>query len=87
MNRYLIESPHTAENCSQAVKDVHAAGYLHYFEWGCDDDDHTAWAIVDAESAEHARQMVPWYLRENARIVKLVKFEIADETHNDGENR
>lgn len=87
MNRYLIESPHTAENCSQAVKDVHAAGYLHHFEWGCDDDDHTAWAIVDAENAEHARQMVPWYLRENARIVKLVKFEIADETHSDDEKR
>jgi hypothetical protein len=87
MDRYLIESPHTAENCSQAVKDVHAAGYLHFFEWGCDDDDHTAWAIVEAENAEHARQMVPWYLRENARIVKLVKFEIADETHSSDEKK
>lgn len=84
MNRFLIESPHTAENCTQAVKDIHAAGYLHFFEWGCDDGDHTAWAIVEAQNAEHARQMVPWYLREQARIVKLVKFEIADEKHADG---
>jgi hypothetical protein len=36
---------------------------------------------VEAESLEHAKQMVPWYLREEARIVKLVKFEIANEEH------
>jgi hypothetical protein len=36
---------------------------------------------VDAESVEHAKQMVPWYLRDDARIVKLVKYEIADKIH------
>jgi len=82
MNKYIIESPHTEENCTQAVKDVHAAGYLHFFEWGCDDNDHTAWAIVEAESTEHARQMIPWYLRDNARIVRLVKYDLADKSHN-----
>jgi hypothetical protein len=81
MNRYLIESPHTAENCDQAIRDLHAAGYLHCFEWGCKDDDHTGWAMVEAESVEHARQIVPWYLRDNARIVRLVRFEVADEKH------
>lgn len=81
MERYLIESPHTAENCDQAIRDLYAAGYLHHFEWGCKDDIHTGWAMVDAESLEHARQIVPWYLREKARIVRLVKFEVADEKH------
>ncbi|MBL8091097.1 MAG: hypothetical protein JNJ43_12250 [Anaerolineales bacterium] len=81
MQKYIIESPHTAENCEQAVKDIHAAGYLHHFEWGCKDNDHTAWAIVEAESPEHAKQMIPWYLREKVRIVKVVKFEVADEEH------
>lgn len=74
MERFIIESPHTAENCSQAVRDINAAGYLHHFEWGCKDNDHTAWAIVEAETVEDARQMVPWYLRDKARIVRLVKF-------------
>lgn len=87
MNRYLIESPHTAENCKQAVRDIHAAGYLHHFDWGCDDDDHTGWAIVEAENAEHVRQMVPWYLREKARIVKLVKFGVADGKHDNDQNK
>jgi hypothetical protein len=77
MNRYLIESPHTAENCSQAIQDLNAAGYLHHFEWGCKDNDHTAWAIVEADTLENARQIVPWYLRDKARIVRLVKFDLA----------
>jgi len=77
MHKYMIESPHTLENCQQAINDLHAAGYLHHFEWGCKDNDHTAWAIVEAESADDARQMVPWYLREKARIVRLVKFDRA----------
>jgi hypothetical protein len=81
MDRYLIESAHTETNCEQVVRDVFAAGYLHFFEWGCKDNDHTAWAIVEAESKEHARQMVPWYLRENARIVKVVQFSRAREEH------
>jgi hypothetical protein len=81
MERFLIESPHTAENCDKVVQDIHAAGYLHQFEWGCQDDDHTAWAIVEAENLEHAKQIVPWYIRAKARIVRLVKFEIAEEEH------
>jgi hypothetical protein len=81
MERFIIESPHTAENCEQAVYDIHAAGYLHHFEWGCKDSDHTAWAIVEAENIEDARQIVPWYLRNTARIVRLVQFEIAAEDH------
>jgi hypothetical protein len=82
MERFIIESPHPVEICNQAIQDIYAAGYLHQFEWGCKDDDHTAWAIVEAESAEDARQIVPWYLRETARIVRLVKFDLAAENHN-----
>jgi hypothetical protein len=39
---------------------------------------HTAWAIIEAENREHARQIVPWMVRDKARVVKLVKFEEAD---------
>lgn len=85
MQRFIIESPHTAENCDQVIKDLHAAGYLHHFEWGCKDNDHTAWAIVETETLEDARQIVPWYLRDHARIVRLVKFDLADEEHHQSE--
>lgn len=81
MERYMIESPHPAESCDQILQDLHAAGYLHQFEWGCKDNEHTGWAILEAESLEHAKQIVPWYVRDKVRIVRLVKFEIADEEH------
>lgn len=83
MERYLIESPHPVEKCDQAIQDVYVAGYLHQFEWGCKDDVHVGWAIVEAESAKHARQIVTWYLRAQARIVRLVKFEEADGVHHE----
>ena len=79
MNRYVIESPHLPERCDDVIRDLHSAGYLHFFEWGCKDDVHTGWAIVEAENVEHARQMVPWYLRDEARIVRLVKFEVMED--------
>jgi hypothetical protein len=81
MNRYMIESPHPIEKCEQVLHDLHAAGYLHHFEWGCKDNDHTGWAIVEAENAEHARQIVPWYLRSQVRVVRLVKFDLASDDH------
>ena len=74
MDRYIIVSPHTAEDCDKAIKEIHAAGYLHYFEWGCKDNDHTGYAMVEAMSHEHALQMVPWFLRDRAHVAKLVKF-------------
>ena len=81
MERFIIESPHPVEKCNQVVQDIYAAGYLHQFEWGCKDNDHTAWAIVEAESVEDARQIIPWYLRGTSRIVRLVQFEVAAENH------
>jgi hypothetical protein len=81
MERYLIESPHMDENCDSVVRNIHAAGYLHFFEWGCKDGVHSGWAIVEAENHERARQIVPWQVRDQARVVKLVKFEIADPEH------
>ena len=40
---YLIESPHTKEECLQALDDVLARGpeFLARFEWGCMSGDHT----------------------------------------------
>jgi hypothetical protein len=81
MERYLIESPHSVEDCDKVIQEVMMAGYIHQFEWGCKDGIHSAWAIVDAENREHARQIVPWMVRDKARIVKLVKFAQADPVH------
>jgi hypothetical protein len=76
MNRYLVISGHTAEDCRQAVKyfaDFHG-GYITHFEWGCKDNDHNAYAIIEAESHEQAIMSVPPLLRRKARVIRLTYF-------------
>ena len=74
MDRYLIESPHTKENCTHVLKQVEAMGYLTHFEWGCASGLHTGFAIIEAESEAQARMVVPTSGRKEARIVKLNRF-------------
>lgn len=76
MARYLIESPHTKEECLQALDETLAlgSGVLAQYQFGCMDGDHTGWAIVEAGSKEEARNMVPAVVRARARIVELTSF-------------
>jgi hypothetical protein len=77
MKRYIVISPHTAEECKMAVKEfrIFNAGFLTRFEWGCLDDDHTAYTIINAESHEEAKMSVPSLFREKAKIVELTYFD------------
>jgi hypothetical protein len=74
MDRYLIETPHTAQDCKMIVHQIYAMGYLYHFDWGCMDGVHSGWAIIEAESEAQARLAVPPLLRSKARVVKLCKF-------------
>jgi hypothetical protein len=74
MDRYIIVSPHTDEECTQVVKDVGAMGYLTHFDWGCKGGEHTAWAIIEADNPAEALLSVPPSVRRLARAVKVVKF-------------
>lgn len=74
MDRYMIESPHTVENCTMVIKEVESMGYLHHFDWGCEDGVHVGWAIIEADTHAQARLVVPSLVRKDARAVRLVKF-------------
>lgn len=76
MGRFILISSHTAEDCKMAVKHFQEnhAGFLTHFEWGCYDSDHTAYAIVEAESHEMAIMAVPPLFRSKTRVVKLAFF-------------
>ncbi len=78
MERYLIESPHTAGECLATVDHVLAAGYLTHFDWGCGAGEHCGWAIIEAESQEEALMVVPSLVRSKARAVRLKRFDPAD---------
>lgn len=76
MERYILESPHTKDECLRALDETLAEGtaILNNFEWGCATGDHTGYAIVDVENELRAKSMIPDFLRSKARIVKVVKF-------------
>jgi hypothetical protein len=80
MDRYLIEVPHEEEKiaCARAAKMLLDTGshFLSHADWGCSDGVHKGWVIVEAESKEQAKQMLPPSERNQAVIVKLNKFTI-----------
>ena len=76
MDRYLVISGHTAEECRQAVKYFAEfyAGYIAHYEWGCYDNDHHAYAIIEADNHEQAKMTVPPLLRDKVKVIKLTYF-------------
>jgi hypothetical protein len=75
MERYLIESPHTDEDCKKVVKSVYAFGYLENCDWGCKGGVHKSWVTIEAENEAQALLVVPPVLRAKATAIKLVKFD------------
>jgi len=78
MYRYLIESPHTDEECLEIVKQVIASGYTTHFDWGCRAGSHKGWVIIEAESETQALLVVPSLVRAKATVVRLNKFSEED---------
>jgi hypothetical protein len=82
MARYLIEVPHGAKTneCALAVKILLSSGshYLTNAEYGCLDGEHKAWIIIEADSKEDARYIIPPLFRPNAKIVQLNKFSLEE---------
>jgi hypothetical protein len=78
MARFLIEAPHEAEPtaCARAVKVFLETGshFLTNADWGCLDGEHKAWIILEAESKDEARFVLPPAYRPEAKIVRLNKF-------------
>jgi hypothetical protein len=82
MARFLIEVSHDSkkEECARAVHFFLSTGshFMTHTDWGCQDGEHKGWIIVEAESKEEARDMVPPNFRSQARIVGLNKFTIEE---------
>ena len=78
MGKFLIEVPHEAETiaCARAAKVLLESGshFLTHADFGCCDGVHKAWILVDVESKEEARNMLPPAYRRQASVVGLCKF-------------
>ena len=81
MPRFLIEVPHepTAGECARAADTFLRTGshFLTRADWGCMDDDHKAWLIVEVDSKEEARGIIPPAFRSQAKVVQLNAFTLA----------
>ena len=77
MDRYIVISSHTEEDCRMAIKHFieHHASFLTHFEWGCYDNDHSAYAIIEAENHDQALMSVPPLFRNKAKVIKTTRFE------------
>jgi len=78
MPRFLIEVHHEDETlaCARVVQVFLATGshLLTHADWGCMDGEHTAWIVVEVDSKEQARSILPPAFRSQAKIVALNKF-------------
>ena len=78
MARYLVEVPHDADTmaCANAIRVFLETGshFLANAEWGCSDGEHKAWIILDVDSKDDARSVLPPNFRPKARIVGLNRF-------------
>lgn len=83
MERYLIEVEHddNQDACELAIKTFLKSGshFMTNANWGCLDDEHKAWIIVEMENKDEALLIVPPRYRNRAKITKIVNFSFKDE--------
>lgn len=80
MARFLIELAHEAkkEACIRAVQIILSSGshFLTHAEWGCEDNDHKCWIIVDVDSKIEARLILPPIYRDEANITQIKQYKL-----------
>jgi hypothetical protein len=78
--KYLVESPHTKEECLRELDGLAAKGdkVLGQFNWACMSGEHTGYAIIEAKDETSARSVVPEVVREKARIHPVDTFSPKD---------
>ncbi len=80
--RFLIEVPHeeTTVACARVVEVFLKTGshFLSTADWGCKDGVHKAWIVVEVDSKDEARGIVPPAFRAQAKVVQLNTFTMKD---------
>ena len=74
MDRYLIETTHTKEDCLHVLDLILAHGFITHYDWGCAEGIHKGWVIVEADSSSEALLSVPPLIRDKATVIKLNKY-------------
>jgi hypothetical protein len=70
LREYLIEVPHSPEECSGAPVESAGREPLRTYR-GCGGGTHTTWMIVELAAEAEAWSLVPRLLRDTARVVPV----------------
>lgn len=76
MATFVIESPHTPEECLRALEEMSTKSpdILDKFVWGCAQGEHIGYAYVEAEDKDKATAIIPEFLQEDATVTEVSKF-------------
>jgi hypothetical protein len=78
MEKYLVEVPHdrSEQSCIEAIQAFLHSGshFLVNADWGCEDNVHKAWIVLEAEDKEQVKLIVPANYRSNTKVTRLSKF-------------
>lgn len=76
MSDFLIQSPHTKEECLHALDETLAKGpdVLAKFEFSCNTGEHTAYAVVNVKDESAARSLVPTFLQSKAKFIPIAPY-------------
>ncbi len=75
MAHFIIESPHTGEECLEAHDQVAAIAqelFSQYY-WSCPSP-HAGWVLAEADDEREAHDMVPRAFRNGVRIIRAEKM-------------
>jgi len=80
--RFLIEVPHEEATaaCARVVEVFLRTGshFLSNADWGCKDGVHKAWMVVEVDSKDEARGIVPPAFRAQAKVVQLNAYTLEE---------
>jgi hypothetical protein len=74
MSTFLIEAPHTAEECLSVLDATDKMHDLEKWQFGCMYGNHTAYRVVQATDETAALAMVPESVRSKATAHKVTKM-------------
>jgi hypothetical protein len=77
-NKYMVQVPHTKEECLSALDEFKEKGanYLSKWEFGCGDNDHTGYAMLFGKDANDVKSKLPKSAQAKAKIAKVSKFTV-----------
>jgi hypothetical protein len=76
MPQYLIEAPHTQQNCIRSLKYIaaYSTHVLNQSWFGCGVGVHVGWLTVEGESKPEALNVIPPPERRDARVTEVRRF-------------